>query len=224
MAVGLMGGTFDPIHKGHLITAESIKKAFKLDIIYFIPTFLSPHKEGGDIISAINRYVMVVLATLDQEGFIASPIELMRKKKSYTIDTIEQFKSELPSDEQIFFITGIDSFLAIKTWKQWQKLLNISHFIINSRYGYSFDGLNNYLPASLRERIIDLRGNKKIDSFLLIKKQSLRDNYLIFLIDTPPVAISATAIREMSKKGQDFENMLPLLVAKYIKKHRLYLS
>jgi len=219
-----MGGTFDPIHKGHIVTAESIKETFKLDIIYFIPTFLSPHKERGDIINALHRYVMVVLATLEQDGFIASPIELMRKKRSYTIDTIEQFKRDLPPDEMIFFITGIDSFLAIKTWKQWHKLINSSHFIINSRPGYSFDELDTYLPASLKKKIVDLRENKEKDEALLIKEQELRDNYLIFLIDTPPVDISATAIREMSKKGEHFEEMLPLPVAKYIKMHKLYLS
>lgn len=224
MPIGLMGGTFDPIHNGHLITAEKIREVFKLDAIYIIPCFIPPHKGQGDIISALHRYVMAVLATLDKDGLIASPIELLRGKRSYTIDTIKQFRAVLSSEEKIFFITGIDSFFTIKTWKQWRKLLDSCHFIINSRPGYSFDELNNFLPASGREKIVDLRGNVKLNRALLSEKQKQKGNYFIFLIDTPPVDISATEIREMIKRGERFEDMLPLPVAKYIKKNRLYLS
>jgi len=224
LPIGLMGGTFDPIHNGHIITAESIKKAFNLDLIYFIPCFLPPHKERDDIISAAHRYAMVVLATLDKTGLMASPLEIDRRRRSYTIETIEMFKNSVASGELIFFITGVDSFLAIKTWKTWKKLLNSCHFIINSRPGFSFDKINTLLPKAYKQKIMDFRGREGLSKALSEKETQLKKSSLIFLCDTPPVDISATAIRKMVKMGRDCKDMLPTSVIKYIKKHKLYLS
>jgi nicotinate-nucleotide adenylyltransferase len=222
LPIGLMGGTFDPIHMGHIITAESIKKAFQLDLVYFIPCFLPPHKERDDIISAAHRYAMVVLATLDKADLVASPLEIDRRKRSYTIETIEMFKNNAASGEQIFFIAGIDSFLTIRTWKQWKKLLVSCHFIINSRPGFSFDELNTLLPGAFKKKIVDFRTKQGLSKALWENETRLKEGPLIFLCDTPPVDISATTIRKKIKRGEDCKGMLPNTVLKYIRKHKLY--
>ena len=220
--VGLMGGTFDPIHYGHLITAEEIRETFGLEKLFFIPAYLPPHKEGGKLSSSLHRYHMVVLATLDNDYFAVSPIELLSKDKSYTIDTITKLKEFLPADCSLFFITGIDSFKEIDTWKEPQRLLESCHFIINSRPGYDLIGILETLSPSLMEKVVTITPETPFRAYLLSSPEAQQGKTFIFLIKTTPVDISSTEIRQRVRENRTIKYIVPESIARYIIKNRLY--
>jgi len=220
--VGLMGGTFDPIHYGHLITAEEIRELLGLEKLFFIPAYSPPHKERGKVSSSLHRYHMVVLATLDNEYFAVSPIELLSKGKSYTIDTITKLKELLPADCILFFITGIDSFKEIDTWKEPQRLLESCHFIINRRPGYDLWGIKETLPPSLMEKVVTITPENPFEADLLSTPEARQGKTFIFLAETTLVDISSTEIRQRVRENRTIKYMVPESVEKYIIKNRLY--
>lgn len=220
--VGLMGGTYDPIHYGHLITAEEIRETFGLQKLFFIPTYLPPHKEGGKVSSSLHRYHMAFLATLDNDHFAVSPIELLSKRKSYTTDTIAKLKELLPADYILFFITGIDSFKEIDTWKEPQRLLESCHFIINSRPGYDLMGILETLSPSLMEKVVTIAPETPFRAELLSSPEAREGKTFIFLVKTTPVNISSTEIRQKVRENRTIKYMVPEMVERYIIKNRLY--
>src|SRR5512136_1779471 len=135
-----MGGTFNPIHLGHLAAAEEVRDRLRLEKVIFIPSFLPPHKQEEDVPSALQRQEMVRLAIKGNAYFTVSDIEIRRGGKSYTIDTIDALLQSHTGAE-LFFITGIDSFLEIRTWKDWERLLTRCSFVVLSRQGYRFSDL-----------------------------------------------------------------------------------
>lgn len=164
--IGVFGGTFDPPHLGHLLLAEEIREDFELDEVYFMPCNQPPHKERPDLSEAKHRFAMVVAATLQNPAFVASPIEVNRPGKSYSIDTLHILLDDLGSDTEAVFIAGLDSFLEIETWKDWEELLDLCHFIVVSRPGHSFGDVDQHLPDDVAARLVDLRDGGDPREFL----------------------------------------------------------
>lgn len=200
-----MGGTFNPIHYGHLVTAEEALKQFKLDKVIFIPTGIPPHKTEGILASAEDRYLMTVIATASNKDFFVSRIEIDRKEKSYTIDTLRHLKSFFGDKATLYFITGADAILEILTWKDTDEILKLCRFIAATRPGYDI------------AKIEDLKKKIAKDFNLTTAKQ----NY-IYLMEIPALAISSTDIRKRIKENRPINYLLPEGVCNYLLKHKLY--
>lgn len=197
MKIGLMGGTFNPIHMGHLIISEFLRITFPLDKVIFIPSGNPPHK-NNDIAESDHRIAMVKLATNSNPFFEVSSIELKRIGKSYTIDTIKKIKALYPDDE-LYFIIGSDSLLDLTTWKDFESLVTNINFLICGR------------PENTEESII-----RKIEE--LTKKY----NSNIIYIKGPLVEISSTLIRDRIKDEKSFKYLVPEKVENYIYENNLY--
>lgn len=197
--VGIMGGTFDPIHYGHLVTAEAARTHFNLDRVIFTPTGKPPHKKGYSVTPAEDRYLMTVLAVNGNPYFEVSRIEIERLGYSYTVDTLEQFYRKYGNDVKLFFISGADAVLDILTWKDVDKVLSYCTFIAATRPGYPMDELNQKLSQ--------------------IKKLYGRQ---VFSMEVTGMDISSTDIRRRVREGLSIKYLLPESVETYIKKNDLY--
>ncbi len=200
--IGIMGGTFNPVHNGHLVTAQEALSQFKLDKVIFIPTGNPPHKVEREIASAEDRYIMTVIATSSNGNFFVSRMEIDRKEKSYAIDTVRQLRRKYGKNSSLYFITGADAILEILTWKNTDEIITLCKFIAATRPGYDMT------------RIEDLR--KKLFS---INEDSYKK---IYIMEIPALSISSTDIRDRVKSGRPIDYLLPEGVSNYILKHELY--
>jgi nicotinate-nucleotide adenylyltransferase len=214
--IGILGGTFNPIHYGHLAAAEEVRDRLKLDRVLFIPSFQPPHKRENDVPSAVHRMEMVRLATADNQSFDPSDIEIKRGGRSYTIDTIEALRESYPGAD-LYFITGLDSFLEIQTWNQWERLLTLCTFVVLSRPGYRFADLLkiDFMQAAQNEVM-------KLDRSELIHAAFRAGAFDLYLELIPLYDISSTDIRTRVKEGRSIKYLLPEAVETYIIKHKLY--
>ncbi|HHY47008.1 MAG TPA: nicotinate-nucleotide adenylyltransferase [Firmicutes bacterium] len=194
-----MGGTFDPIHYGHLVTAEAARVEFRLDVVVFVPSGIPPHKKPYDVSPAEDRYLMTVLATATNPYFKVSRIEMEREGPSYTVDTIREFASRLGPGIQLFFITGADATLEIVTWKDSDELLRQCSFIAATRPGYQREKIEEEVT-----RIKDRCPNG------------------IYILEVPALAISSTDIRRRVREGKPIKYLVPESVESYIFKAGLY--
>lgn len=210
---GLFGGTFNPIHLGHLRSAEEIGESFELDQVIFIPASYPPHKEKEQILSAPLRSEMVRLAILDNPRFALSEVELQRPGKSYSVQTIGYFRQRFGEDAQLYFILGLDAFLEIKTWKDPAALFSLCHFVIMTRPGFE----KNFSPEHLP---VELEGDFCYDSR---KGGYLHPSgFFIFPREITGLDISSTRIRENFQKGRSVKYLLPSSVEAFIYKNKLY--
>lgn len=154
MKIGILGGTFNPIHIGHLIIAEESREKLGLDKVIFVPTYLPPHKDNGNIALANDRISMVKLAVSDNTNFTVSDIEIKRSGRSYTIDTIKQFKADYPKDE-LYFIIGSDLLEYLDDWKDLKEIIKIVKFIVVTRPGYPLERIPSYI-TTLPIRAVDV--------------------------------------------------------------------
>ena len=156
--IGIMGGTFDPIHVGHLITAEVVRADFGLDEILFIPAGIPPHKESQKLAKATDRLAMTEIAVAGNPHFRVTDIELKRQGKSYTIDTIEELQRQLGYGVKLYFITGADAMNDLYSWHRPQELLHLCEFIVVTRQGVEFDqlGLVRNFDELARRRVHQL--------------------------------------------------------------------
>jgi len=196
---GIMGGTFDPIHIGHLVVADEIREKFNLDKVIFIPTGNPPHKDSHKVTESKHRYEMVLLATSDNSYFEASSIEIDREGITYTIDTIIALKEKYNSDIEFYFITGADAILELSTWKMVDKLLSICKFIAATRPGFDITKLEV--------------NNKELT-------EKYRNN--IFTTTVPLLDISSTDIRRRVIEGRTIKYLLPKSVEDYIMENKIY--
>lgn len=196
--LGIMGGTFDPIHYGHLVTAEGARHELGLEKVVFIPAGKPPHKTGYNITEPWCRYIMTCLAIKSNPFFQVSSIEVERPGPSYTIDTVRAIHQLYPGSE-IYFITGADAVLEILTWKNAEKLLSMCRFISASRPGYDLGELYGKLSGMSW----DLKKN-------------------IYYMEVPALAISSTEIRRRVREGRPIKYLLPEPVENYILKNGLY--
>ncbi|MCS7215349.1 MAG: nicotinate-nucleotide adenylyltransferase [Thermodesulfovibrio sp.] len=204
MRIGVFGGTFNPIHFGHLRVAEEVRETFSLDKIIFIPSGVPPLKKQ-DIIDAIHRLKMTELAVNSNPFFEVSDIEVKEKKPSYTLNTINILK-KLYQKDILFFIMGIDAFFELKSWYSYEVLLRMVDIIVMSRPGY--DDIT-------KSELIDY----KVSENCYRIKNSDRN---VFSISVSPFWISSTLLREMLRKGKSIRYFLPDTVLKYIEENELY--
>jgi nicotinate-nucleotide adenylyltransferase len=200
--IGIMGGTFNPIHHGHLVTAQEALDQFKLDRVIFIPTGDPPHKKDDGLAGTEDRYLMTVIATSYNSDFFVSRIEIDRKGKSYTIDTVRGLREIYGKDSALYFVTGADAILEILTWKKAPEIVTLCRFIAATRPGHDLsrlEGLKKKLFSSKEEA-----GEK------------------IFIMEIPALAISSTDIRKRLKQGRSIDYLVPEGVSNYILKHGLY--
>ena len=220
MRIGLFGGTFNPVHFGHLRSALEVKEGFALDEVFLIPAAAPPHKLSGAVAAAADRLHMIGLALEDSPGLKLSDVELKRSGPSYTIDTVQHFKQALPADSRIFLIMGLDAFLEIDTWKAYRELLQQVPFIVinRPRAGINADGfrwqvLEDYLKAKISaEYAFD--GSRH--GFLAPRKPP------IHVFEVTALDISSTGVRRLIKDGRRIEYLVPRKVAEYIKFKGIY--
>ena len=198
-SIAIMGGTFDPIHHGHLVTAEAVRYRFKVDKVVFMPAGQPAHKTNKKVTHNEHRYLMTVLATMRNENFEVSRIEIDRAGVTYTIDTIEELKRMCRPDVRLYFITGADAIHQIMTWKESERLLGMCDFVAVTRPGYD--------KSKLFQDIGEIR-----------EKFSSRVHYM----EVPALAISSSDIRERAKRGAPIKYLLPQEVEDYIHKFGLY--
>lgn len=222
--VGILGGTFDPPHLGHLLLAESIREDFDLDEVLFVPCNEPPHKSRSDLSVASHRYAMVVAATLHNRAFTPSPIEVNRPGKSYSVDTMAQLREELGEATEIFFVAGLDAFLEIRSWKNHEELLDSCHFVVVSRPENSFDGVSEVLPESMRDRIVDVRegGDEPDRSGAVPVGGEGASGLRIYLSNAVFLDVSGTEIRERARGGRSIRYRVTPEVERYIRAHDLY--
>lgn len=216
--VGVFGGTFDPPHLGHLILAEEIRETFGLAEMYFMPCNEPPHKDRNDLTDAKHRFAMVVAATFHNPAFVASSIEVNRRGKSFSVDTVRELQRIMGDDVQIIFVTGLDAFVEIETWKEHREFLDLCHIVVVSRPGYVFDEVAE-LPEWIVERVVDLRNS---DAPPL--EQYPEEGCRVFLSDAVHIDISSTDVRERIQARLSVRYKVPAEVERYICAHGLYQS
>lgn len=195
--LGILGGTFDPIHIGHLATAEAVRCEYQLDTVLFIPSANPPHKQDVEVTDAIHRYRMTELATKSNPHFEVSAIEMERKGLSYTINTLQALLEEYGDDTELYFIIGSDALAELHTWENIYGVLELTHFIAASRPGID---KTDEIIASFGEL-----GRKKIHRLTI-----------------PELEISATDIRHRVAEGRSIRYIVPEAVRLYIAEHVLY--
>ncbi|MBF0573033.1 MAG: nicotinate (nicotinamide) nucleotide adenylyltransferase [Desulfamplus sp.] len=220
MNVGLFGGTFNPIHLGHISVITHVKSVFNLNTIHIIPSAVPPHKTITTLASANDRFEMVKQAISTISGFIISDVELMRRGKSFSIDTIKHFKGLVEKNTKLYFIMGSDVFFDINTWKNSVEIFKLTEIIVMYRAG-------------------DLRGLKDIESFLqrvissqyeifqsenIIKHNDIKHGFkTVHICEVPEIHISSTLIREKIKRGESIKGLVPPVVESMIYQKKLYL-
>lgn len=217
--IALYGGTFDPIHRGHLRVARGLSRIFSLDEVLFIPADVAPHKRVRNVTPALHRYAMLALATQEESGFLVSTIELDAPERPYTVETLSRMQETLGNDVQIFFIMGADSWMEITTWREWERVLALSNHIVVTRPGYEVGAA--HVTPEIRERVVDLRGKNQEQAALEIAEG---DGMKIYITDAVNVDVSATGIREAVRDGRDADwlKFVQPPVANYIRKYGLY--
>src|ERR1700730_12809267 len=234
MNIGLFGGTFDPIHRGHLALARAARERFNLSRIFFVPANIPPHKQRQPMLAFPHRYAMVALATAQEKDFAPSLLEAPEDfeagsagkektratKPNYTIDTVKRLKKSFKKADRLFLLIGIDAFADIASWHQAEALFRECEFVVASRPGFSLADVANALPASLRPRVEVTRPfHKQAATGDLVLK-----GVTIHLLDKGYQPISSTAIREAVAAGKPLGRFVELAVADYIKKIGLYKS
>ncbi|MCQ4607408.1 MULTISPECIES: nicotinate-nucleotide adenylyltransferase [Corynebacterium] len=193
--VGVMGGTFDPIHNGHLVAASEVADRFDLDEVVFVPTGQPWQKADRQITDSEDRYLMTVIATASNPRFSVSRVDIDREGPTYTLDTLRDLRALLPQAE-LFFITGADALASIMSWRDWDLMFDLAQFVGVTRPGYELS--EAFLPEDVQEQV--------------------------HLIEIPAMAISSTGCRERAKEGRPVWYLVPDGVVQYIAKNDLYRS
>jgi len=213
MKWGLFGGTFDPIHFGHLRAAEEMMDIFQLNRIIFVPSSRPPHKLEAEITSFYHREQMVRMSIEGNVNFSFSEVENLRAGKSYSVETVEYILNKYMENLELYFIVGQDAFEAVTTWKEWEKLLLLCNFAVMTRPGYKNKGLDNILTKEFASRFVY---DKEVDGF------KGPTGHIIYFRNTTFLDISSSRIRSMAKTGNSVRYLTPDNVRQYIAKNYLY--
>lgn len=215
--IGLLGGTFDPVHNGHLAVAGFVLQTLALDSILFIPAALPPHKsshaDGLPVSSFADRYAMLEKAIAPRSVFRLSDIEAKRAAPSYSIDTIAILAAELGEQVELFFIIGADAFLEIETWKRFRQLPTLANFVVISRPGSPPSGIGEVISRNFSGYTYD-PASETWDS------PEGRGTFILRHME--PVPVSSTLIRLKVRSGESISGLVPRPVEDYIRKHELY--
>ncbi len=227
MNIGLFGGTFDPVHKGHLALARAAMERCKLRRICFVPANVPPHKQRIPLAPFVHRFAMLALATAGEKAFVPSLLEApletssrkdRQEKPNYTIDTIRRMKQSFKAADRLFLLIGVDAFAEIASWHQTETLFKECEFIVAGRPGYSLADVANALPQSLRPRAeVTKPFHKQAATGDLVLP-----GVTIHLMEDLHQPASATAIREAAARGKTLGGFLDPAVTDYIKKMGLY--
>lgn len=193
--IAIYGGTFDPVHMGHLEIGRRISQVFEIDQFLFVPARQAPHKQDREPSPAFHRHAMLALATRNDPGLCVSTFELDEPGRQYTVDTLTHFRSHFAAPTELFFVMGADSWTEITTWRSWEKLTTLAHLIVVTRPGFKLE-VPDPEPGS---------------------KQ-------VFVSDVVMMDVSATQVREAAREGdrEKLDKLVPLDVANYIRKYGLY--
>jgi nicotinate-nucleotide adenylyltransferase len=210
--IALYGGTFDPVHTGHLEVARSVLKLFEIEKVLFIPAQMAPHKIGRPVTEPIHRYAMLALATQDDPQLSISTFELDAPDRRYTVDTLEHFQRVLGDSTELFFIMGADSWSEITTWLEWERLLSMTNHIVVTRPGY--EPVRTHV-GTISERIVDLRGGQS---------PRVERDPKIYFTDVVMKDVSATNLRRLVGEGRidELTGLVCGPVLEYIKKYGIY--
>jgi nicotinate-nucleotide adenylyltransferase len=215
--VAFYGGSFDPPHNGHLTIARKMTELFALDEFVFVPAFHAPHKKDRKPTSAFHRFAMLSLATNDKTKMRVSKIELDAPEKPYTYETQMKLKRKL-KDTEIFFVIGADSWQEIGTWREWERVLTLTHIIVVTRPGSEIEF--SHVTEKIRKTIVDLRKHKRR---VLDDGKSNAGERQIFITDAVNLDVSSTDIRREIRDGKNvWGKLMPRAVAKHIEKYELY--
>jgi nicotinate-nucleotide adenylyltransferase len=204
MRIAILGGTFDPIHNGHLAAAQSVADTFQVDEVHFIPAFSPPHKQSRGITSPFHRFAMAALASVSVDRFRTSTIEVDALDKRYTVETLKAMHQSYPEAE-LFFIIGTDMYQEIEAWKNFRQLFDLANLVIVNRPGFPF-----------REDVAPFKVLNEGEAV------TLPENTSVFYLPFVEQPISSTAIRDELKRGEQVSHWLPPLVWNYIEKNKLY--
>jgi nicotinate-nucleotide adenylyltransferase len=212
--VGLLGGTFNPVHSGHIFAAEAVADRFGLDTILLIPSYRPPHKEPPDLAPAADRLRMIELACAGHPRLVPSDIEVRARGRSYSVVTLDKVRRLYPG-AWVFFLLGVDAFLEIETWKDYRKVLEQCLFIVMSRPGSDLGAARSVLGGRLagRTRLVG-PGERPGESELAAER--------VFLAPIDALDISSTDIRRRLRRGLSVAGLVPPAVAEYLERHRLY--
>jgi nicotinate-nucleotide adenylyltransferase len=211
--VGILGGTFDPIHYGHLRLAEEMRELAGLQQIRFIPTGNPPHRDAPQV-SALHRSAMVKLAIADHPDFVLDEREVRRTAKCFTVDTLRELRSELGEAQPLCLLMGGDAFLQLHTWHQWEKLLELAHIVVGYRPGYTLEERIHSAMPELRRHYQQRLCN--VDFLSQHPAGGIAE------LAIPKLEISATLIRSRVAENRTIRYLLPATVANYIYQHHLY--
>jgi nicotinate-nucleotide adenylyltransferase len=211
----IYGGTFDPVHNGHLKVARRVQKQFGLDEMIFVPACVPPHKRGAGITSAFHRFAMLALATKNDDRLRVSTIELDQPDRPYAVDTVARMKERLGNDCRLFFVMGADSWSEIATWREWQRLLMMCDHIVVTRPGFEVN------VQSSGFTVADIRGKSESEIQAAVTESTAPR---VFVTDTVFEEVSATAIRAAARNGsrEALAKLVPPEVTAYIEKYGLY--
>jgi nicotinate-nucleotide adenylyltransferase len=212
---GVLGGTFDPIHLGHLAAAAAARTALALDEVLFIPSNDPPHRAADPGASAFHRFAMVALAVGPYDGFLASDVEVQTPGPSFTAVTLRALHATGRPASQLFFITGTDAFAEIATWHDYPAVLGLAHFVVISRPGQSFE--------RLRARLPHLAG-KMCEVTATPPDEDRAESPCVFLVHADTPNVSSTEIRARAAAGAPLTGLVPADVERHIERHRLYAS
>jgi len=212
MRVGLFGGSFNPIHFGHLRAAEEDREALGLDLVYFIPAASPPHKASGDLAPAEHRLAMVRLATKGNRHFMVSDVEVRRAGRSYTIDTVRHFLATLRGPSTLFLMMGWDAFAELDTWKNYDELVRLSSVVVHTRQPAG----DNEPPRISLAALKRFGYIKEDDHYVHPSGQTLS------FLATTIFPVSATLIREKLHRQRSVRYLMPDDVVDYIQRHGLY--
>lgn len=208
--IGILGGTLDPVHCGHVAAAAAAREAFGLQEVLVLPSRIPPHRPIQPVASPFHRFAMAALAVSGVPGLIASDDELRLDGPSYTAETLDRLHARGQTPSQIFFITGADAFADIATWKRYPEVLDLANFVVVSRPGHRIDELRSRLPA-LAERMRAAADPVPADA-----------GTSIFLLQAATPEVSSTVVRDRLRRAEAIAGLVPSLVEAHILKHRLY--
>ena len=216
--IGILGGTFDPVHSGHIDTAVAAHRALTLDTVLVMPSGTPPHRPAQPSASRFHRFAMAALAVNGLPELVVSDLEIGLTEPCYTFDTLARLQKTGLSAAQIFFITGADAFAEIGTWSRYPQVLEMAHFVVVSRPGFPVSSLGGRLPAlAARMRAVSSRATTGVDA-----RARNHGDLEILLVDAATRDVSSTEVRRRLESGAPVTGLVPESVETYIGQHRLY--
>jgi len=212
--IALFGGTFDPIHFGHLRAARAAVRKFRLDQILFVPSGRPPHKPEDHLTPFVHRFAMVSLACAGEPKFVPSLLEAPDGEPQYSIDTVQRFRKSFRAQDHLFFMVGMDAFVDLPHWKEPRKLLNLIDFIIVSRPGFRVENILKVIPSRMVKRSLRRKGKT------VIQLQRVQ----LHILNGVHIPIASHEIRSAIRNRRPVAGLIPPLVEEYIRKEKVYQS